>query len=662
MTNLYIDSYPIKSTADTPIEQKTSSKAPLEKTSLSERTDEAAQKVFKNLGFFSTIGNFFYRIFKWIKDIPSKIAKAIDRCLDDNDSEEVETEALDFNDPKPALLTSTFKPQTVEESAKSMDSKTFETMINDTVIKADSLKNKIDRLEFKKIEDLKTLNTISNEIETQKKLLSKIENHIKLEDWLKKINESKAKFDGLNVALNAKKEKKYYQIVRLQQELEDLGETPEKIIHEPKPAQNQGRPIEEHELAIRNREAPPSLNNSDRLNSCYRNSIIELLWTLDLSKYIVDIPKKRQVLNDEYNREMKWYEDDCLKYKEQLKQYEAYLTYQADKEKYKKQKELNDKKLREYEKDLKKWETTNKNPANKPNEPILEKLTPPTEVPFKKKPEEVKPPFNKVFLLDALLDFAKVSESGSIKAIRTAAASIHEIVGNIKNQFKLKNQECAAEFLLVILDLIGEPFELCKLRTGINELKDFSMLNSAPEKMLTVNFPNHLAKTASLSELIDHVTSPPQGNSDSAIPLTKKNDSNEIETKFVNKYNEKMYISGKPPKHLFLHLVRFTSNLSKIETELTIPKNLVVNLSNLFIANDNNVKKYDYRLIGFSLHSGNLGSGHYTADVLTKDKWYHANDWGASVVGRTTEEVIRDFSKAYVVLLERVNEPEVNTP
>ena len=80
------------------------------------------------------------------------------------------------------------------------------------------------------------------------------------------------------------------------------------------------------------------------------------------------------------------------------------------------------------------------------------------------------------------------------------------------------------------------------------------------------------------------------------------------------------------PPVLCVHLKRFKVDFylrEKLHTLVEFPQELDVSK---FVANGEGAPLQNYRLVGVANHVGGLSGGHYTADCLNNDKWYHFDD------------------------------------
>jgi ubiquitin C-terminal hydrolase len=89
-------------------------------------------------------------------------------------------------------------------------------------------------------------------------------------------------------------------------------------------------------------------------------------------------------------------------------------------------------------------------------------------------------------------------------------------------------------------------------------------------------------------------------------------------SKQISKHKQGLHIL---PNTLIIVLKRYTSSGTKIKNEIILDKCLNIK--------DKSIKKYS--LVGVVNHQGNLFNGHYNADILINESWYHFDDENISV-------------------------------
>lgn len=599
---------------------------------LLEQTNNATKDIFQKYLYAVTMVHFFSKIVRWITSIPSNLNLTIERRFAKSENEARRYNSIDFSSGKNKCLQRfAYKNPSFQEK---------ENIAKNIKTKAEMLEKMIAGLKFKKIECLQSLNTIYSEMENGMAEISGILD-CGPEDLIEMIGKTKKQFKQLDLSLRTIMDdpKISAAILRLKKALEFSGALEEK--YNQIFSKNQfAHDVQETDLVIdpdiKYGFRPPTFDNGDRPNSCFRHAALQLL----------NAHPRLFELIDAKDKDRKKLENECP--------------------------EINKFDLNGF--------------------PIV-------------------PP--KIDLLNSLVNFKSACQMGDNNKIRAASKEIHHAIEKMNPDLNNYNQNDTQEFLIPILELLGVTFEFTERKESLDGV--FFNEKEESQEFLRLYLPyskNHETKSMTLEEVIRFNSIPKINHSEDGIRLYDK-DKKEVT---VADYTERSIIK-KPPQHLFVQFVRYFSTLPenvqserkeiectrqqmidqyildksvsrdtsndrfalrkeavhalessevwpkpkyvdpikiKINTSLTIPENLTVDLSNLFQDPKNDLH---YKLIGFIKHSGErFDNGHYTASVNTKGQWYHTNDANRIVDRRNEQEIQKEFSDTYVCLLEKIED------
>jgi hypothetical protein len=120
----------------------------------------------------------------------------------------------------------------------------------------------------------------------------------------------------------------------------------------------------------------------------------------------------------------------------------------------------------------------------------------------------------------------------------------------------------------------------------------------------------------------------------------------------THKINLKSQFTGNPPENLVLFLTKppgeeFVRNSEPNQS--IVPKDFIFDLTDIFGAH--------FRIKSFIVHSGGYSFGHYTAYGDRDGAWRHYDD--ARVTDFSNEEIMKRIKKAYVIVCEKCEKPEI---
>ena len=593
---------------------------------VTKRTDEVAQKTFEKYRLLKAIHKIFSRVFTWIKDIPTKVKntfntflKAVDNCLDksEKESNDDDDDNVDYSD-----VGSEDAAKPVLTPPEKIDPKTVQELLAQTISEAPLLEAEIHKLQFQSVTDLQPLAKITDDINEKLEQLSELQNHGELGNLEDKVKEAKAKFVQLKATLDEKTKNKRTQIDFLRKKFElNLGENPTKVtVNKPKKILKPVSKFTSIDEAIRNRDMPPSMDNSRRTNSCYRNSVMTLLWAYpEFFNRIDAAEKKRSEFKEEFEKELKKYDEEVYpgylerqkKYQSDWQKYQNSLNelkkYEAAEKKYSSDSLNFEKEYKIFKEEREKWEATDKTTLppetpKKPEEPVK-----PVQVSKPCEPTKPRRPLiDKSQLLNTLQNYKIACESGNVEIIRKATDILHTSIGLKNKVFKSLHQEDGNEFLEIILEVIGLPIKFCTSKKSLNEPKVLSMITPSTDTVLKIVFPNNAPEKISIEELIDYWGRENESSDTIKFETTITNENGELkkEEKQVKGYTSQERIEGPLLKHLFLNLVRFTNSLDKITSAVSINEHLRVNLGSILKTEDEKRVDCFYKVIGFTIHNG----------------------------------------------------------
>lgn len=266
---------------------------------------------------------------------------------------------------------------------------------------------------------------------------------------------------------------------------------------------------------------------------------------------------------------------------------------------------------------------------------------------------------NPMPLLNSLKKLAYEIDNGNTEGIFDATEKLQKAVMHFFPDFvELNRHQDSGEFLLQIFAFFSATFyELSTQNTcAIEGLEDIS--TERKEKGSIINL--HFEDERDLQTILDK-------NFSRKRVTDEENPTIIQDIPVADYYTKTKIVSATPPEFLFVMLVRF-EGLSKKQNDVYLPENNHVDFSKAFGLKDYD-STYDYALHGTILHEGDVGGGHYKANVLGVDpqnglnKWYHCDDAAASKTEALTNKNLANYNKqAYFYLFKRVGGPGKTDP
>lgn len=253
------------------------------------------------------------------------------------------------------------------------------------------------------------------------------------------------------------------------------------------------------------------------------------------------------------------------------------------------------------------------------------------------------------------------------KRLKSIAGSIYESAVNAKH-LEEGRQSDSSEFFYIITGLLNihpittvvsrELFDKDKKSIGIRDPMH------ANESMLLLNMEK---KDTTIEELLKNYSAKnTEDRVDYQLVIEEKAEFKnpkygleKDERKYVDDnyshYFEYQYHIEDLPNELLINLSRFKydGSPSKIDNKVIIPGE-IISLQDIIAPHMKDAnKKYEYRIKAISIHSGNIGGGHYLAYCRYGDDWYAFDDSSVSEI--SFDDVKKESEEgAYFYLLERI--------
>ncbi|MBA3720997.1 MAG: hypothetical protein H0W88_01180 [Parachlamydiaceae bacterium] len=116
------------------------------------------------------------------------------------------------------------------------------------------------------------------------------------------------------------------------------------------------------------------------------------------------------------------------------------------------------------------------------------------------------------------------------------------------------------------------------------------------------------------------------------------------------------------PNLMAVHLKRFQSRngmTTKNSNDVTLPRNGIIDLSTIYSPKDETEDPLTrYEVMGYTIHQGGYGGGHYVSHVKIGGKFYYCNDMGGEPYREISEEEFYTHKQPYTIMLRRLGKNE----
>ena len=214
------------------------------------------------------------------------------------------------------------------------------------------------------------------------------------------------------------------------------------------------------------------------------------------------------------------------------------------------------------------------------------------------------------------------------------------------NQFTNFIQADSSEFLVCIFELLEKNFNLLenKLYTKCN---NSNLLEFLFDCKIKSNIKCSITNEIFERNENDKILSLPIPNKENITFMDCLNeyfkeeeliDDNQYYNEKINRKvnaTKKLVITNYP-KYMFFSFKRFTNLVNKLDNDISID-------------NTYNFDNNEYYLIGFIVHIGSVGGGHYISCIKENEEWYICNDRNIS----KCDNIDKYLKQSYILLFSR---------
>ncbi len=256
---------------------------------------------------------------------------------------------------------------------------------------------------------------------------------------------------------------------------------------------------------------------------------------------------------------------------------------------------------------------------------------------------------------EVLKQLYEVYQVGNKELLKIVSMALRSVI--LKSELRAESgrepQECVSQdidmYIMVAMMAVGYQVEEVMIRKGQHESlseEHVSCPRPEPRSMLKVS----LNQSNTLQKLVQK-----------EYQETVVKDIWKMQTIkgviSVDQFTEKPELLNQPD-FLVLHMKRFkqleTMKLVKINDPIDLAGNWEIDMSTAFGAKE----KVPYKVMGFAIHQGNIGGGHYISYVNEQGKWYKVDDLTCLSVEEKT--AFDEAKQGYVYFLQKVK-PQITT-